>query len=424
MKRGFFSLITLFLILAIVSTVTAETEVEIDGQIRLRAEGERKSFNPDDNHMQVATFMRTRVGLKALVDENAVGYVQFQDSRILGGADQFDNYQSGTLNDGKNVDIHQAYVKIKRILVDGLGVKAGRFEVNFGNERVFGAEDWSNVGRSWEGVWGWYKKPDCYKINLLWLKKIEQNFDGYNGDFDIYGAYVSLYKINLDLFGFIEYDADTTFLSEDISKLSRKSIGFYYDRKYQQFDFELTSIYQFGTQLTQFTDSLLFIPYGVEDDISALMFAFEGGFTFESEKYMRAAVGIDYTSGDDQPDLDFKTYNNLYYTGHNFRGYMDYFVDQPAASLVDLYGSFDFDFIEGWRGMVDLHYFSTAADYEYNSNTTKDVGVEIDVTVKTKKIKGVDAQWGVSYFSPKEAFAGYNDTQAGIWLYEQVTLNF
>lgn len=424
MKRAGFLILTAVLILMTATAIFADTEVELDGQIRLRAEGDRRSFDPDEGHMQVITMMRTRVGLKALVDKNAVGYVQFQDSRILGGADQFDNYQSGTLNDGKNVDIHQAYVKIKRILADGLGVKAGRFEVNLGNERAFGSVDWSNVGRAWEGVWGWYKKPDCYKINLLWLKKIEQNFDGYNGDFDIYGAYVSLYKINLDLFALIEYDADTTFLQEDISKLSRKSIGFYYDRKYQQFDFELTSVYQFGTQLTQFADSLLFIPYGVEDDISALMFAFEGGYTFDSEKYMRAAIGVDYTSGDDQADLDFKTYNNLYYTGHKFRGYMDYFVDQPSAGLVDLYGSFDFDFIEGWRGMVDLHYFKTASDYIYDSETTKDVGVEFDLTVHTTRIKGVDAQWGLSYFSPKEAFAGRNDTQAGIWIYEQVTLNF
>lgn len=424
MKRGIITIIGLIVVLALVSSLAAETEVTIDGQIRVRAEGERKSFDPDENHMQVATFMRTRVGIKALVDENAVGYVQFQDSRKLGGSDQFNEYQSGTLNDGKNVDIHQAYIKIKRILYDGLGVKAGRFEVNLGNQRVFGAVGWSNVGRSWEGVWGWYKKPEEFKINLMWLKKIEKDFEGYNGDFDIYGAYVNLYKINLDLFAFLEYDADTTFLAEDITRLSRKSIGFYYDRKYEQFDFELTSVYQFGTQLTVFGDSLLSIPYGVEDDISALMFAFEGGYTFESEKYMRAAVGVDYTSGDDQPDLDYKTYNNLYYTGHKFRGYMDYFVDQPAAGLIDLYGSFDFDFTEGWRGMVDLHYFSTASDYIYDSETTKDVGVEFDLTVHTTRIKGVDAQWGVSYFSPKEAFAGMNDTQAGIWIYEQVTLNF
>jgi len=155
MNRFFYSILILLLIGGLAAAVYAETEVEVSGQVRVRNEIDGKSFNPDytTKYFQV---MRTRIAIDAIVDSNAHAFVQFQDSRMFGDTDQFGQLQSGTLNDGKNVDIHQAYIQVDRIAVDGLGVKAGRFEFNLGNQRVFGAVGWHNVGRSWEGLEAWY----------------------------------------------------------------------------------------------------------------------------------------------------------------------------------------------------------------------------------------------------------------------------
>ena len=165
-------LLTVLLVVLFAFGAYAETEVNFDGQVRVRGELDRKSFDPNQEHFQAQTFMRTRFGVSAVVDGNAEAYVQFQDSRVLGSSGQ-----SGSLGTFENIDLHQAFLKVNRVFVDGLGFKAGRFEVNFGNQRVFGAVGWHNVGRSWEGFMGWYK-GEKYTLNFFDLKKFEMNDGG------------------------------------------------------------------------------------------------------------------------------------------------------------------------------------------------------------------------------------------------------
>jgi hypothetical protein len=412
-------------ILAVAAPAGADTQLNIGGQIRLREQLDKRSFDTSAVTSNFAE-MRTRVSVEAVIDDNTHAFVQLQDSRIAGDTTFFGAPASGALNDGKNVDIHQAYVLVDNIFGEGWGGKGGRFEFAHGNERVFGPVGWSNVGRSWEGMMLWYDNPD-FKATGFWLKSRELMDPSYNRDFDIFGLYgnvKAMENARFDLFGFYEYDADTNGYAPGINRLGRFNFGLYYYREYKQFDFELNGVYQLGKMPRGM------LPDSVEIDISAFLAAFEVGYTFAGAGNARVAAGIDYASGDDGKDTTkFKAYNNLYYTGHKFRGYMDYFVSSDTAGLMDLMLRGKIDPTKGWTVKGDLHYFLTAQKYHVpppldTTKTANEVGIEVDLTVTTTRVAGVQLDAGASIFLPKETFAGMKNPDPGFWAWSMATVNF
>ena len=398
-----------------------ETEFEFSGQVRYRQELSSKDFDTTAKAREFR-ILRTRLGIEAIIEGNTHAFVQFQDSRTIGGYDQFDSLQSGTLNDGKNVDIHQAYIRVDRLFFDNFGGKFGRFELNLGNQRVFGAVGWSNVGRSWEGCQFWFDH-ESLKLTGLRLKAREDDYSGGNTDFDILGLYTTLKKLNMDLFAIYEYDALEVNEESQINQLDRINAGTYYHRVYNQFDFDLNFVYQFGKKPNATMDAEL--------DIAAFLATFEAGYNFTGEKNVRLAGGIDYASGDDDPTDDkYKAYNNLYYTGHKFRGYMDYFVGSNEAGLMDLMFRAKMNPAPKWTLAGDFHFFQTAQDYDGSYGTmtdavlTKDVGMEFDLTVTTTAVEGLGIAAGGSVFMPKEMWAGMDDPEMAYWMYVQLTAGF
>ncbi|MFZ5979552.1 MAG: alginate export family protein [Candidatus Zixiibacteriota bacterium] len=396
--------------------VRSATELELSGQVRVRAEWDDREFDPELKWKQY-NLLRTRLGLKAVIEDNTEVFAQFQDSRTFGDTTFAGQAASGGLNDGKNVDMHQAYLKINRLGSDDLSLQAGRFELNFGNQRVFGAVDWHNVGRAWEGMLTRFEFSNIVANGFV-LKNLEVNADDGNRDFDIYGLYANFEGYNLDLFFFYENDANVSYVA-DVRDLKRYNIGLYYKRQCYQLDFELNGVYQFGTRALRQPAT-----YN-ELDIAAFMFTFEAGYKFEGDAGVRLAAGVDYCSGDDDPlDRDFKAYSNAYYTGHKFRGYMDYFIQSDTAGLMDLMIRAKMAPAKDWVLNGDFHYFTRTADYvDFNYDETKDVGMEIDLTLSTTSVAGVVIDAGASLFLPKEAFAGMEDPDPGFWFYAALTAN-
>jgi len=138
------------------------------------------------------------------------------------------------------------------------------------------------------------------------------------------------------------------------------------------------------------------------------------------------AVAVDYASGDDNiADGKAKHYDNLYYTGHKFRGYMDYFVESSMYGLADLMVHGSLSPLEGWTVRGDLHYFTRATEYvDYRGEETKDLGVELDLTVTTSRVAGVSLTGGGSVFLPSESFAQTEDPEPGLWGYVMATVDF
>ncbi len=432
---SYLSALTLLCVsLAIGGTALAETKVDVTGQVRYRSEFDRRNFNSNMYKLEKFSFLRTRINVAAEVAENAHAFVQFQDSRLIGGMTAGGANQSATLADGKNVDVHQAYLKLDNLFGEGWGAQAGRFVVNFGNQRVFGEVGWDNVGRSWEGVTSWYDNPSV-KIATWALKAIEMKSLTGNRDFDVYGYSVDLKKSKASFFGMLERNAKRDNIGN--RTMNRFNFGGHVKHTKNQIDFEANGVYQLGTISTAFAgastksivgSAVALAPTNGETvlDIKAFLFTGELGYNFPGSKKARIALAVDIASGDDDAtDTDYKTYNNLYYTGHKFRGYMDYFLKSNSGGLMDLIFRSKFSPTNGWIVKSDVHYFKTLQDYiDFNAVATTDVGIEIDITVITTRVKGAKIVNGLSVFLPKDSFAKALDSDPGIWGYSQVIVGF
>jgi len=408
------------LVLALEQPLLGETEINYSGEVRYRSEFDDRSFS-SGRARQYFDLLRTRAGIEVLVDSNVHAVVQLQDSRIIGGQNEYGDYESGTLNAGSGVNAHQAYLQIDRLWADGIGFKAGRFEFVLGNERVFGAVGWSNVGRSWEGLQTWYKS-DEFQLTGFLLKLQEENDPYFNRDFDLFGAHFRFARAGLELLAFYERDADTIGVADtDYNALDRYNLGLYWQRRFDNWKVELNGAFQSG----KITDSL---------DIQAFMAQGEVGYAFDGQGAVYVALGGDYTSGDDNPnDADYKMYDNLYYTGHKFRGYMDYFTASESSGLIDLMVRGRGQVLPKWQVMLDGHYFRTAQDYldPADSSATSEVGLEFDLTVVTTSVKGITLQGGASIFLPEEPFVrmrlgspSATESDPTVWAYGQATVSF
>ncbi len=393
--------------------ILAGDKLSFDGQVRLRNEYDLKSTDAF-RHSEVFHDLRTRIGLKFEPTDETMVYIQLQDSRRLGDP------SSGELTSTNNVDLHQVYFEISDAVFEGVTIKAGRFELNYGNQRMFGSVGWHNAGRSWEGGLLSYRKEQ-FRFDFFNLHKMEINDEDYNRDFDIFGLYGKFPKLQFDMFAFYESNADTNFFVQE--QLKRFNIGGYYHRKHENIDFNLQAVFQFGEKPR---DSL---PDVVIQDISAFMFATEAGYNFEGKCKARIAAGFDYSSGDDGKDsTKYEAYTNAYYTGHKFRGYMDKFIPSESYGLVDIMLRGKFSPAKKWTAGADFHYFKAAEDYTSladDSTQTSDIGIELDFTVASKSIKGATVTGGFSVFFADEHYSPYgDDRKVGTWAYLMTTVNF
>ncbi len=412
------------LIIAGVATVGAETSIDITGNVRVRTELDKRSFL-SNAIVRDYTDLRTRLTVSASRDENAKAVIQFQDSRRLGGQNGTGADLSGTLNNGLNVDVHQAYLWVNHLWSGGLGLQAGRFEVNLGSQRVFGAVGWQNVGRSWEGLHTWWSGKSV-AVHGYWLKRRELNSPTENNDFTIVGGNLAAPEIGLQVFVFLENDNNRFVAGEitPVDALNRVSAGLYAKRTFGAVDIEANGVYQFGTQ--RIVDPQAIPLMAGEQDIAAFLATFEIGVTVAPEAKARLAAAVDFASGDDDPtDNEFSAYNNLYYTGHKFRGFMDYFLASNPEGLIDLILRGSVAPAPKWMLKTDLHLFQTVEDYTVSGSTetSTSVGTEIDITLVTTSIPGFTWQTGFSAFLPSEDFAG-PDADPGIWVYLMGIVSF
>src|SRR5207245_8371833 len=98
------------------------------------------------------------------------------------------------------------YILVKNLGLPGLSLKAGRQEIIFGDHRLFGNFNWSQIGNSFDAVRLTHSMPIA-DVDLFWARiaDTEASQAGQNGVVfptatstkgtpgqDIYGAYVTL----------------------------------------------------------------------------------------------------------------------------------------------------------------------------------------------------------------------------------------
>src|SRR2546422_5517054 len=196
-------------------------QLTIGGEVRIRYEiRNNTSFNSNNTNESAGSHrIRVNVGYDPTPDVSF--FAQIQDARIWGtegtGTAAFSGIGavSSQNNNTTGVDLHQGYLLLKNVLVPGLSVKAGRQEIFFGDHRLFGNFNWSQVGNSFDAVRLTHSMP-IGDVDLFWARIadtengagcITGGFGSCSGvlfpaagtrattDQDVYGAYVTLKAI-------------------------------------------------------------------------------------------------------------------------------------------------------------------------------------------------------------------------------------
>lgn len=401
MKKLVFVLMS---VLIMANTLSAQ-DYDISAQIRARSIMDDKDFNKNTDQFTFSEF-RTRLGVEIKAPKGISGTIQLQDSRVYGT-------EPTTLSDTKNIDLHQAYLKMDDVFGLPFDVKLGRMEVKFANERLIGAVGWSNVGRSFDGSIITFNGP-FLNIHFMGFQIQESMLAGDSLDNTFGGIWAELKT-------FKNYKTDIFLLNENIAKTdeSRYTSGFYVKGNLGNLQHELEFAYQFGD----------IIQNGVKLDVAAFMAAFNVSYTFDSDIKPVVSAGVDYLSGDDESsDNKYQVFNTLYATNHKFYGHMDYFVNIPqntyGLGLMDIHCEVS---ITPWKPVkigINGHVFNSAVEVKFgDGSSTSEFGTEFELFGSLKYSENLDFQGGLSVFAPGDLFKRFRGEDTSLWGYMMAIVN-
>jgi hypothetical protein len=420
----------------------------------------------DDNWF----LQRARIGVKLTLTDWLKVYAQAQDSRELNSDRPDFPGQLGAEGDDA-FDLRQAWVEFGNPKSFPLTLKVGRQILSYGDERLIGAFDWNNIGRTFDAVkLRWEEKLwslDAFAASVVVPERSQYNqSDFVNGtETDrqqvFTGLYFSTTAIPIqttDLYALhlhentgpdYQYNplGDTNFLTlgarvkskpgvfaphedEALSKDGKavndgkavapkppRPVGFDYDAEFA---------FQTGT------------VRGL--DLNA--FAVHGGigYTFDTAWLPRLGLAYNFGTGDDDPaDRNIQTFQNLFPTNHKFYGQMDVFSWQ---NMHDLEVSFKVQPVKAVTVKAEYHAFwlETTEDLWYRANGSAATAVrplnatsraagnyagsEADLTVTWNVNKYLQVEGGYSHFFAGDYLSDTGPSDDANFGYVQAKLTF
>ena len=399
---------TLFFIFLMLTDLSlkAQEKFELSAQIRPRMEMDGKDFD-DGTTFNSFTALRSRLGASFKPNDDLQVFFQIQDSRYFGE-------ETNTLSNSKNLDLHQGFFKISNFFDLPIDIKIGRMEINYGSQRLIGAFDWSNIGRSFDGGILTFRGT-VFSIDAFGLQEKEMFLVGETKDRQIWGIYSDLSLItNYKIQPFVIWQR-----AIPSKTLNRFTMGFYVNSEVGRLVHTTEFAYQLGTVT----------PVNVEQDINAFMAALNFSYEFIPESKWTFSGGVGYFSGDDNStDKNYEVFNTLYATNHKYYGYMDYFTDIPehtyGLGLLDIHAGFSVNPHPRLTTALDLHMFNSTAPYKLaGGKTSKQFGNEADLTLIYKYRRHITFQGGLSLFSPGDIFKVEKGRDVSTWLYLMFVVN-
>ena len=411
------------------------------------------------------TLQRMRLNFDMDINKNVMARVMFQDVRTFG--------DQGITGNGERTDVQEGYVQLRNLgditpLLSNVQLRIGRWQQDYGNQRVIGSLGWANQGRSYDGAKVMYKKGNLWVDVFAW-QTAENTTGGVSGsdstfsqasglDTVMYGFY-SQYKFGGFLKGNViepylvvkaeSTDEDVTSVVQTSESETRYTWGFRAAGKdiagLGGFDYTIEPNYQSGS--SRYTPARLPQAQNSKESIDAWAIHAEAGYTFKNLPWTpRIGYAYSFASGDETFDEGSqKTYKQVSPTQHAHNGYMDVIGWQnmqdhqihlnvkPTKKLViDVKAHFialDKE-ADNWYSVGGGVNRAGADRFIDNNGTNQDVdndlGQEIDVTLKYKMFENFGVVAGYSHF-----WAGdfIEDTSAGVdrgvdWFYLQTTVSF
>jgi len=343
-------------------------------------------------------------------------FLQLQDARIW----ETENFRTPAFQD--TVDIRQAYLEIQ-IRKHQWILRVGRQQLTFGNERVIGGFNWSNVAQSFDGIKLGYRQRKFDVDAFIARKvKIQSGLNEWDSDDTLYGLFVRYKGLKSAVVeGYVVYrntDRPISFGPQlTPGDLAETTIGIWINRTPGKgLDYTLEAAFQLGS-------------FG-RDDIRAYAWALRVGYTFDVPWKPRLGFEWDYASGDDDPtDGTRKTFDNLFPTNHLHYGYMDRLSWQNLNNL-----RFMLALVPMTRLKIafDVHRARVAetADALFNAGrkpyrlavvpgVSGDVGTEIDVTARVRLNPLLGILVGYSHFYAGDYLRATGAADDGEFFYVQ-----
>lgn len=301
---------------------TPESSIDIGGLIRVRAEVRSNTGYSSNANTSEYVAQKSQLWIEKKLANDALVKITLQDARIWGGEPNSMNGLS-TANEGdagasditETVDLREAYFETGDLLGETT-LRIGRQKLAFGGQRLFGALDWTNIGRSFDAVHLIRNTPGT---NIsLWSAFLQEGDSADTkessvsqglGDYLYNGFYYSQKGLS---FANMDFYYSNKLNTDDSYSLKRHTAGGRIYRTTPEsggLDYSIEGAYQFGL---------------VNDaTIAAFAAAATFGYTLSSPK-IRIGLEADIASGDNDPlDSKNETFDNLFHTNHIYYGQAD-----------------------------------------------------------------------------------------------------
>jgi hypothetical protein len=348
----------------------------VDLRGRLEAEdGFKFVQGPDD------TFYLHRLRLNLAIEPRPWMriYIEGQDARVAG------YNRPVPANAADSMDLHVAYIQFGRVEEKSWGLRAGRQELRFGEGRMVGSSNWSNVGRTYDALRLTYKNKgaqlDWFASSVVKTRDGQFNRPGLRDGF--YGFYSSFKKLlpNSVVEPYLLWKLSSQAHSET-GRPGHESVyapGIRAAGKLpKNFDYSVELVVETG--------------HYAQDSIRAWAGHWLLGWRpAPAARNPRVFVAFNYASGDGNgADGRHGTFDPMYPTNHALYGVAD---RNTWRNLNDLVAGFEFRPAKKWRAELDGHSFwlATRQDGIYNESgtllvrdrtaTSSSIGSEFDLRV-------------------------------------------
>ena len=392
---------------------SSKDSIKLSGQFRTRGELDATDFN-SDTPVGRGTLLRIRLNAAFQPTEKISTFIQLQDSRVYGA-------EHATVINFRNINLHQAYLRVDNFFVQKLTLKMGRMQLAYAEERLIGAFDWHNIGRAFDGTLLRYAPSGMFTLDIFGTKIVQRADYENPADTGFYfgGLYAShqpkeSYRVDLYILG--ELNRKET--ENRGADLQRVTIGTYDTGKFNVIDYDIEAAVQFGTRYNSST--------GERQRVSAFMLTGEIGHTFDVNYKPRVVLGYDYLSGGEPTDESYETFDTLFATSHKFYGFMDYFVNIPVQThgrgLQDMMVKFQLMPHKKLSISADVHQFMLAQRMMGN----RSYGQEVDITALYSYHEVLRFTLGASLFIPDKLMQirFKENNNPAFWAYLMTTANF
>jgi len=287
--------------------------LHLSGEYRVRAEGyEGGSYQPGNN--QGYLLSRLQLNLDAKISWFRV-FAQMEDARPLGN-DAIPNaypYKD-------SADLRQAFLELGNMNSGHFSVRAGRQELNFGEQRILGSANWLNTPRTFDAVRAAvnYGKLRVDAFSASVVNPVDGTFDHHKAGEDLHGLYGTISKVlpGATIEPYFLWHLGGGFKTEEGSPARRdnKTVALRINRKAgNALDYTAHFLRQYG--------------HIGSDTISAYAINLNAGYTIANAPLKpRLFVDYAYASGDKNArDGRSNTFDQIYPSNHGLYGIVDLF---------------------------------------------------------------------------------------------------